>query len=638
MCGIAGMASTGRPVPTDLVRRMTTVLTHRGPDEEGFHFTAEVGLGARRLSIIDVAGNHQPVHNEDRTVWAVFNGEIYNFQRLRRELQGRGHDFRTRGDSETLVHAYEEWGPDCVLHLRGMFAAAVWDEPRRRLLLFRDRIGIKPLYYAAVGDTLLFASEMKSLLAARREYPLGGLDHRALQAFACFGYVPAPLTMFTGARCLPPGHRLQWNSLGPPELSAYWDVPRAEALIADEARATSEFRELLAESVADQMVSDVPIGAFLSGGLDSSAVVWRMTETSRASVRTFSVGFSEATYDETPWARRVAKRLGSTHDEELIAPKQVAAELHDIVGIFDEPFADSSAIPLHFLSRMTRAHGVKVVLTGDGGDELFGGYETYAASRMLASFQRLWSPIQAATRAAVRLMPISHGKVSLGEKLRRFMAGSERPPLVAHALWRSIFEPGELPRALAAGPATGLDDRGAAELLVGNIGHLGDPRDGIDGINALCYLDTRYYLPSDMLVKVDRVTMAHSLEARVPLLDERLVDFAFRLSSRLKWRGREGKVLMRRALRGVVDDAVLARPKAGFNVPMPIWIAGPLRELFRDTLSSGAVGRAGLVRPGYVEELFQEHTARHADHSFRLYALLALHIWVDRWARVGGSA
>jgi asparagine synthase (glutamine-hydrolysing) len=634
MCGIAGMTSTGRPVPAELVRRMTTALTHRGPDEDGFHFTPGVGLGARRLSIIDVAGSHQPVHNEDRTVWAVFNGEIYNFRRLRRELQGRGHDFYTQGDSETLVHAYEEWGSDCVLHLRGMFAAAVWDQPRRRLLLFRDRIGIKPLYYAAVGDTLLFASEMKSLLAARREYPLGGLDQRALQAFACFGYVPAPLTMFTGARCLPPGHRLRWDCTGAPEISAYWDVPRAEVLIADEARATSEFRELLAESVADQMVSDVPIGAFLSGGIDSSAVVWRMTETSRASVRTFSVGFSEATYDETPWARRVAKRLGSTHDEELIAPKQVAAELHDIVGIFDEPFADSSAIPLHFLSRMTRAHGVTVVLTGDGGDELFGGYETYAASRVLASFQGLWGPIRAAARGAVALLPVSHGKVSVGEKLRRFMAGSGRPPLVAHALWRSIFEPRELPWVLADGPHAGLDDRAAAELLVGDLARLPDPR---AGINTFCYLDTRYYLPSDMLVKVDRVTMAHSLEARVPLLDERLVDFAFRLSPRLKWRGRQGKILMRRALRGVVDDAVLARPKAGFNVPMPVWIAGPLRELFHDVLSSAAVGRAGLVRPAYVEQLFREHDARQADHSFRLYAVLALHIWLDRWARLGSA-
>jgi len=630
MCGIAGMASTGRPVSAALVRRMTTVLTHRGPDEDGFYLTPQVGLGVRRLSIIDVMGSHQPVHNEDRTVWAVFNGEIYNFRRLRRDLEERGHRFYTQGDSETLVHAYEEWGADCVLHLRGMFAAAIWDDPRRRLLLFRDRVGIKPLYYASVGDTLLFASEMKALLAAEREYPLGGLDPRALQAFACFGYVPAPRTMFSAARCLPPGHRLQWEAAGAPEVSSYWDVPHAETLITDEPLAISDFRDLLAQSVTDQIVSDVPIGAFLSGGLDSTAVVWQMTEAARASVRTFSVGFSESTYDETPWARRVARGLGSIHEEERITPKQVAAELHDILAIFDEPFADSSAIPLHFLARMTRAHGVTVVLTGDGGDELFGGYETYLASRLLGSFQRLWSPVRTAARGVIDLLPVSHGKISAAEKLRRFVAGSVRPPLVAHALWRSIFDPAELSEILVDGAAAGLEDLAAAELLVGDLARQPDPA---AGINTFCYLDTRYYLPSDMLVKVDRVTMAHSLEARVPLLDERLVDFAFRLSPRLKWRGRRGKVLMRRALRGVVDDAVLARPKAGFNVPMPSWIAGPLRDVFRDELAETAVRRAGLVRAAYVERLFREHDARRADHSFRLYALLALHLWVDRWGR-----
>jgi asparagine synthase (glutamine-hydrolysing) len=628
MCGIAGIASIGTPVPSELLRSMTSALFHRGPDEEGFHVTSQVALGARRLSVIDVAGSHQPVHNEDRTVWAVFNGEIYNFQRLRQELQGRGHVFYTQGDSETLVHAYEEWGPDCVMHLRGMFAAAIWDEPRRQLLLLRDRLGIKPLYYAVAGDTLLFASEMKSLLAVRREYPLGGQDPAALLAFACYGYLPAPMTMFSGARCLLPGHRLLWGERGKPEISAYWTVPRADVLIEDHARAIGEFRELLVESVADQMVSDVPVGAFLSGGLDSSAVVWRMAETSPASVRTFSVGFAEATYDETPWARRVATRIGSQHAEEIITPKQVADEIEDIVGIFDEPFSDSSAIPLHFLSRMTRAHGITVVLTGDGGDEIFGGYETYAATRILEAFQRLPRPGRAFAGWLVGLLPVSHAKVNLAEKLRRFMAFSDRPWPVAHALWRSIFLPEELPMALADGRVRGFDDYQAAALLLGDLDRFrGEEVD----INTLCRLDTGAYLPADMLVKVDRVTMAHSLEARVPLLDERLVDFAFRLSPRLKWHGWRGKVLVRRALRGVMDDAVVSRPKAGFNVPMPGWIVGPLRGLFRDVLSRSAIARAGAFSPTYVERLFREHEDRRADHSFRLYALLAYHLWAARW-------
>jgi asparagine synthase (glutamine-hydrolysing) len=327
----------------------------------------------------------------------------------------------------------------------------------------------------------------------------------------------------------------------------------------------------------------------------------------------------------------VARRFGSTHVEELITPKQVAAELADIVGLFDEPFADSSAIPLHFLARMTRAHGVTVVLTGDGGDELFGGYETYLADQLLERFQRLPRWVQAVARRGVEALPVSHGKISLEQKLKRFVALSGWPPMVAHARWRAIFWAAELPDLLADGLGDGLSEAGAAELLVGDLGRLPGPE---EGTNAFCWADTRYYLPADMLVKVDRVTMAHSLEARVPLLDERLVDFAFRLHPRLKLRGRTGKWLMREGLRGVVDSDVRLRPKAGFNVPMPAWIAGPLRELFRDVLAPTAVRRAGLVRPGSVERLLAEHEARQADHSFRLYALLALHLWLERWGRL----
>ena len=634
MCGIAGMASFDRPVSETLVRRMTATLTHRGPDEDGFFAAAHAVLGARRLSIIDVAGSHQPVRSEDGRVRAVFNGELYNFKALRAELAGLGHRFETQGDSEVVAHAWEEWGEAAAGRLRGMFAVALWDERQETLVLLRDRVGIKPLYWAWDGHSLLFGSEMKALLSTRPEHSLGGLDAAALRAFLCFGYVPAPLTMFEGARCLLPGHQLVLRRGAPPAARPYWELPRSAdgTLLGDEGQAIAEFRELLAGSVADQMVSDVPIGAFLSGGIDSTAVVWRMTETSRASVRTFSVGFAEGSYDETPWARRVARRFGSIHEEELITPKQVAAELSGIVGIFDEPFADSSAIPLHFLARMTRAHGVTVALTGDGGDELFGGYETYFANQVLARFQRLPRWVQAVARRGVLALPVSHGKISLEQKLKRFMALSGWPPMVAHARWRSIFWAHELPDLMSNGLADGLTEPRAAELLMGDLGRLPDPG---EGVNAFCWADTRYYLPADMLVKVDRVTMAHSLEARVPLLDERLVDFAFRLHPRLKLRGRTGKWLMRRALRGVADPDVLARPKAGFNVPMPVWIAGPLREIFRDALAPAAVGRAGLVRPAYVQRLLAEHDTRRADHSFRLYALLALHLWLEQWGRPG---
>jgi asparagine synthase (glutamine-hydrolysing) len=632
MCGIAGMASFERPVSEAVVRRMTASLTHRGPDEDGFYVTGRVALGARRLRIIDLAGSHQPVHSEERDVWAVFNGEIYNFRAVRAELEGRGHRFYTQGDTEVVVHAWQEWGAGCVEHLIGMFAIAVWDGRRQTLCLFRDRLGIKPLYYAHVGDTLLFGSEMKALLAARPAHTLGSLDPVALRAYLTFGYVPGPRTMFETSRSLPPGHRLVFRPGGPPTLERYWDIPRTapDRLLTDERCAVEEFRGILAEVVRDQMVSDVPIGAFLSGGVDSTAVVWRMAEVSPGAVRTFSVGFAERSYDETPWARRVARRLGSVHHEETITPKQVGTELADILGVFDEPFADSSAIPLHFLARATRAHGVTVVLTGDGGDELFGGYETYLADRLLARFQRLPRPLQRLARGLGALLPVSHRKIGLDQKVRRFLAFAEAPPLVAHALWRVIFAPAELGRVVADGLASAVPDEEAARWLVEDLGRLPDPR---EGINTFCYLDAKFYLPADMLVKVDRVTMAHSLEARVPLLDERLAEFAFRLHPRLKWRGLRGKVVMREALRGVVDRKVRHRAKAGFNVPMPGWIAGPLRPLFRDVLSPSSVARAGLVRPEAVEGLFAEHERRQADHSFRLYALVALHLWLERWGR-----
>lgn len=631
MCGIAGMAGPGAARSTSLVRRMTASLVHRGPDEDGFHVGDGVALGVRRLRVIDPHGSHQPVRNEDGSVWAVLNGELYNFKRARADLEARGHRFATRGDAEVIVHAWEEWGERCVEHLAGMFAFAVWDEGRRTLFLARDRIGIKPLYYALVGDALLFGSEMKALLAARPDFDFGPLDRSALLAFLSFGYVPSPRTMFTRARCLPPGHRLVLRAGAPPDIRPYWALPfvPGEHLLHDEAEALPQFLGALETAVVDQMVSDVPIGAFLSGGIDSTAVVWKMTEAAGQAVRTFAVGFGEASYDETPWARRVAARLGSHHHEQIIAPAQVAAELPAIVRAFDEPFADSSAIPLHFLSRLTRAHGVTVVLTGDGGDELFGGYETYLASRLVGSFRRLPSVLRTLARGVGARLPVSHRKVSTEQKLKRFLAFSESPPLVAHALWRSVFRAGELPHLLVDGLGNGLTDRGAAELLVGDLDALPAPD---QGINSFCYVDTKFYLPADMLVKVDRVTMAHSLEARVPLLDERLVELAFRLGPRLKWRGRTGKVLLRRSLRGVVDERIVRRPKAGFNVPMPVWIGGPLRDLFRDTLSPAAVARGGIVRPGCVERLFAEHEHRQADHSSRLYALLALHLWLDAWA------
>ena len=631
MCGIAGFAGIGLPAEeaTGRLRAMCNAIQHRGPDSDGYFVGEDVAMGMRRLSIIDVAGGSQPICNEDGTVTVVFNGEIYNHHQLRRELMAAGHRFATRSDTEVLVHLYESHGPEMVRHLHGMFAFSIWDSRRQRLFLARDRTGMKPLSYALRGGGIVYCSELRALYAFDRSALR--IASGAVMEYLAFGYVPDPDSIFEGVCKLPAGHFLLWSPGRDVHVSRYWSPPLPDPALRDEGELVEELRRRLEAAVVSHLESEVPLGAFLSGGTDSSAVVALMCRHASGRVKTFSIGFAEAAYDESRAARAVANQLGTDHTELRVRP-DVEQIFESIAAMFDEPFADSSAIPLHFLSRMTRAQGVTVVLTGDGGDELFGGYETYAAGRMLGAYQRLPRAVRALARGAVARLPVSHGKVTLSEKLRRFMAFSDDPPLVAHALWRALFRPDELSVALADGLSGDVDDRSAAALLLGDPERLAD---GAIDINTLCYLDTRYYLPADMLVKVDRVTMAHSLEARVPLLDERLVDFAFRLSPRLKWRGRRGKVLMRRALRGAVDDAVLARPKAGFNVPMPGWIAGPLRELFHDVLSPTAVAQAGAFRSTYVERLFREHDARSADHSFRLYALLTYHLWMARWGRAG---
>jgi asparagine synthase (glutamine-hydrolysing) len=592
-------------------RAMCARIVHRGPDEDGYYALEAVALGMRRLSIIDVAGGRQPIQNETGDVTVVFNGEIYNHGSLRDALRARGHRFRTRSDTETLVHLYEDEGDALVQRLRGMFAFAIWDATRERLLLARDRLGIKPLYYAELPGGVAFGSELQCLAALRgfsRE-----LDAHAIGAYLACGYVPDPASVYRGVRKLAPGHVLAWDAERGARVERYWAPVREERRDLEEAEAIAEVRRLIDESVALHLESDVPLGAFLSGGLDSSTVVAAMCRQARGRVRTFSIGFDEAAYDESPQAAQVARELGTDHTELIVRPD--ADELvDDIVASFDEPFADSSALPTFLVSRLARA-GVTVALSGDGGDELFGGYTRY--QRVLER-----STLPAALRAPVAAMArhLPHGAPG-----RNRLLDSARARTGRYAATVALpLDPAEggiaSPGIVAAMPR--LDQfldapfREAAER---------------DFATQMTLVDMLTYLPGDILTKVDRMSMKVSLEARVPLLDHVLVEFAVSLPSAWKLRDGSGKWILRKAAEGLVPAVALQKSKHGFEVPLAAWFRGPLRHrveaLIRDSsrLDAWLDGTA-------LSRLAREHAWGRRDHSVALWRLVVL----DRWLAARG--
>jgi asparagine synthase (glutamine-hydrolysing) len=609
MCGIAGIVSLdGRLVDLQDVRRMCAALAHRGPDDEGFHTEAGVALGMRRLSIIDVAGSDQPISNEDGTVWVVFNGEIYNFEELRADLQRRGHVLSTRGDTETIVHLYEEFGLACVDHLRGMFAFALWDARRRRLWLARDRVGIKPLFYAEVDGRLVFASELKALLTLPEV--AGELSWRAVDHLFTFACTPPDQSIVAGVRKLPPGHWLLSTPGRPPRVERYWDVSFAPDHGRSEAETAEQLRELLQESVRLHLVSDVPVGAFLSGGVDSSAVVATMARPGGAPVKTFSIGFTDEAFSETRYARMVAEHFGTEHHELILEPDALGV-LEDLATALDEPFGDASAIPTYMVSRLAAAH-VKVVLSGDGGDELFAGYDRYLVEARERRREPPWLARRVLAAAAGAMPDGMRGR----NRLRHMSLAGPARYLDAVTLFREdarrrLFTPAvveclalarrETPAAGAATPAHWL--------------------------SALQYRDIHTYLPLDILTKVDRMSMAHSLEARVPLLDHRLVEFAATIPPSMLLRGGAGKHVFKRALRGLVPDAVLDRPKQGFGVPLSRWFRGPSAPIVRDLLLSARSRARGLFDTGYVEQVIARQ-ARGRELDAHLWTLVSLELWL----------
>jgi asparagine synthase (glutamine-hydrolysing) len=589
---------------------MSAKLVHRGPDSDGTFASGQAALAARRLAIIDLETGDQPIANEDGTVHVVQNGELYNYRELREELERDGHRFRTHGDTEVLVHLYERDGLAFARRLRGMFAVALWDAARRRLVLARDRYGIKPLYYRSDGDGLEFASELRAL-------PRGEIDLDALEAFLAFNSIPAPLTIFREARKLPPGHLLVWEG-GQARLERYArpaPAPVEELREDDEAELIEELRSRLRDSVRAHLVSDVPVGVLLSGGIDSSALAALAAQEISEPVRTFSIGFEERSFDELSDARLVAKRYGTRHRELVMRP-DAALLLPALAEAFDEPFADSSALPTYLVSRLA-AEDVKVALSGEGGDELFGGYYTYVADLLAlraGSLARLARPL-------VERLPTSTARASFDYKAKRFVRGADLPPLERHHSWKEIFSADA--RAELTGRRNGFDP---VDLYRERFAET----DRAELLARLQDVDLGLYLVDDLLVKTDRASMAHSLEARVPYLDPAVTNLALALPTRHRVRGLRKKVLLRKAVAPLVPERIVRGKKRGFSIPAAAWLRGELEPFARETLSPETLRRQGFFRPEVVSALIDRHVAGEEDLSRQLWGLLAFTLWHER--------
>jgi asparagine synthase (glutamine-hydrolysing) len=619
VCGIAGMV--GAP-DARLLRAMARIMAHRGPDDEGVWHDADAGLAARRLKIIDLVGGHQPMPNEDASGWLAFNGEIYNYRELRARLEAKGHRFRSRSDGETILHLYEDEGDGCLEHLEGMFAFALWDRARRRLLLARDPLGVKPLYYREQGDRLAFASEAKALLldpTCPREP-----DLPALAAYLAFLYVPSPATAFAGVRKLAPGHKLVFEN-GRGRVEAYWRPQAPERPITEPAEAAERVLAALDQSVSRHLVSDVPLGVFLSSGLDSSSIATLMRRVAPgAPIRTFTLDFEEASFGEAAAARAVARAVGSEHLEFVVRPA-VADVLPALAWHLDEPLADSSLVLTHLIARLAREH-VTVALSGIGGDELFIGYPRYLGARAAARYAGL-VPVavrRRLARAAGRLPDSARSDDPTG-RLRRFLEAGPLDPADRYLAWVSFWNTAAL-RELLPSLTPEIDPFVAHRAILH--GALANGSAGARAATAVAALDLLTYLPDDLLMLGDKMTMAASLELRVPFCDRRLVDTIWSVDPALRG-GRGLKPLLRRVMGPLLPPAILRRPKRGFSVPLGSWLRGPLAAMAADLLSETRLRRRGLLAPAAVRRLVDEHRAGRRNHADRLFALMVLELWQE---------
>jgi asparagine synthase (glutamine-hydrolysing) len=626
MCGIAGVVQFARDaqIDADVLRRMCAAMVHRGPDDEGIYSDGRVGLGVRRLSIIDLATGHQPISNEDGSLWVVFNGEIYNHLTLREQLIARGHRYRTHSDTETIIHLYEEHGRNCVDHLRGMFAFAIWDVRQRRLFVARDRLGIKPLYYRLASECFLFGSEIKVLLAhpgVNREF-----HHEVLAEYLAFGYLSGPETFFSGIRKLMPGHTLELEESGEIRIRPYWDLPLTDYHTHhDESYYIQTYRDLLEQAVSSHLMSDVPLGVFLSGGLDSSVVAALMTKIKRTPVETFSVGYVEQSYSELPYARQVAKHLNSAHHEILVSSEEFFHILPKLIWHEDEPIVWPSSIALYFVARLARERAI-VVLTGEGSDETLAGYTRYAFTLKNAAFDRVYRRLTpAAFRRRIRHLISDSSLISAA--LRRKLAHT----FFARDgnFWASFYFDNFFSAFSQKDQMELLTDDLAQESSHGaayrNVMEYWNHSSG-DLLHRMLYTDIKTYLV-ELLMKQDNMSMAASVESRVPFLDHTLVEFAMRIPAASQLSGLTGKRILKKAVADLLPQSIINQPKLGFPTPWSAWLAGPQLDVIQNLLLEPRSIDRNLFKRGAVEHLFQEHRTRYRDHCDRIWRLLNLELW-----------
>jgi len=620
MCGICGVVSFQPNISVDrsVLKGMNDSIRHRGPDDEGYYQDAQASLAMRRLSIIDLHTGQQPISNETGDVWVVYNGEIYNFKEVRAELERRGHSFKTQTDTEIIVHAYEEYGDECVKQFNGMFAIALWDARKRRLFLARDRVGIKPLYYWADQAKLVFASELKALILhpdVPRQTNLAALD-----LFLTLEYVPAPHTIYQGIFKLLPGHTLTVEH-GELKIRQYWDVPY-RPVSQSEAECAEALSALINEATRIRLMSDVPLGAFLSGGIDSSTIVGYMSQNMSEPVQTFSIGFEDDTYDELPYANAVAKHFGTNHHVEVLQP-DIASLVEQLVPHHDEPFADTSIFPTYLVSKLA-SQKVKVVLSGDGGDELFAGYDTYIAERLNRYYGRLPGALrQRVLPKFAEWLPPQPAKKGLINKVKRMVEGGALDPSLQHTRWMMFLTATEKAELYQSDLRTTLIDDVTADYFSGYF----EKASQFDRLAQQQYVDLKTYLADDILTKVDRMSMAVSVEARVPLLDYRIVEFAMNLPPHMKLDGSRTKSILRNAVRHLVPDLVLEKPKQGFSIPMKHWLRTSLKPMMLDLLSKDTLNKHGYFDHQVVSKWIQEHLSERANHSHRLWSLMVFEIW-----------
>lgn len=630
MCGIAGIFHMDGATPDDgnALEAMQRSLVHRGPDGHGSFVRGSVRLTMRRLSIIDVEGGVQPINNETDTVHVVLNGEIYNFQRLRETLEAHGHRFRTHSDTETIVHAYEEWGDAFVDRLDGMFALAVWDESRQRLLLARDRAGIKPLYFATAGSTLVFGSELKAVLASG--YVGRDLDYQVLAHYLALEYVPAPSSILQSVKRLEAGCTLVASTSGV-QTSRYWDLDLSQSennpVQGSIAEHAGTFYEVLRGAVKREMVSDVPVGVLLSGGLDSSAVALLMSEVSNHQVPSFSVSFSESSYDESRYARQVADHVGTKHYELPMRPDDLINTLPVLAGNIDEPFADPSIIPTYLISRFAREH-VKVVLGGDGGDEMLAGYSTLQAHRIAPVYRSL--PVwirRGIVEPFVSRMPVSSRYLALDFLLGRFIRGADVPPYLQHQMWTGSHYGEDLTAILHPDIRSEIDDSCFHQMLADVSGRSGARHP----LNRVLYQDFKLYMEGDILTKVDRASMATSLETRVPFLNVEVMTYLQKIPIDWKLRGFTRKYLLRKAMEGRLPASIIGRRKRGFSIPIAAWLNRELQPLVREYLAEERLDREGIFCGSEVSRLLDQHSRYVSNHAKRIWTILMFQLWRDRW-------